>query len=111
MLQAYWPDVWPLGGVTTRTPSSPSWSSSTGAGAPVIGSPPLAVFGDAMNSRVDSRAPRRAQHRADPHAPADPRGDPVDPHRDPAVGRRAVLERVEQEAEAAVALLLAQPDD
>src|SRR4051795_29841 len=119
MLQAYWPDVWPAGGATTRTPSSRSWSSSTGAGAPVIGSPPLAVFGNAMTSRIDSRAPSSATIPAIPiaippwgaRARAGRAADAVDPHRAPAVRRRAVLERVEQEAEAPVGLLLAQPDD
>src|SRR3954453_16336834 len=103
MLQAYWPDVWPLGGATTRTPSSRSWSSSTGAGAPVIGSPPLAVLGNAITSRIDSR-PRG------PPPPPEQSDDPVDPQRDPAVRLRAVLQRVEQEAEAPVGLLLAEPD-
>jgi hypothetical protein len=37
------------------------------------------------------------------------RGDPVDAHRDPAEGRRPLAERVEQEAEARVGLLLADP--
>ena len=86
------------GVTTTRTPSSRSWSSSTGAGAPVIGS-------------AAARGLRERDDLADRLAGADQRHDAVDAHRDAAVRRRAVLQRVEQEAEPAVGLLLAQPDD
>ena len=78
-------------------PELASCASSTGAGAPVSGSTPLAVFGNAITSRIESR-------------PAEERHDPVDAERDAAVRRRAVAQRVEQEAEARLGLLLGDPE-
>ena len=74
-----------------RRPSSRSAAASTGAGAPVSGSAPLAVFGKAITSRIESRA-------------GDHRDDAVDAERDAAVRRGAVAQRVEQEAEALLRL-------
>ena len=83
-------------GQARRRPSSRSCAGSTGAGAPVSGSAPLAAFGNAITSRIDSGA-------------GEGRHDPVDAHRDPAVRRRAVAQRVEQEAEPRLRLLGAIP--
>ena len=81
----------------SRSPSSRSCACSTGAGAPVSGSPPLVVFGNAITSRIVL-------------APGEQRHDPVEPERDPAVRRRAVAQRVEQEAEPRLRLLLIEAD-
>ena len=69
-----------------------------GAGAPVSGSPPDAVFGKAMTSRMES-------------APAKQCNESVEAEGDPAVRRRAVLEGLEQESELAFGLLVAEADD
>src|SRR4051795_2212913 len=58
-----------------------------------------------------ARGLRERDDLADRVAPAEQRHDAVDAHRDAAVRGRAVAQRVEQEAEAAVGVLLAQPDD
>ena len=63
-----------------------------GVGAPVSGSPPDAVFGNAITSRIDVGA-------------GEQRHDPVQPEGDAAVRRRAVLEGLQQEAELALGLL------
>ena len=73
-------------------PSSRSCASSTGAGAPVSGSAPEAVFGKAITSRIES-------------VPCSSRDDAVEAVGDAAVRRRAVAERLEQEAEARLGLL------
>ena len=49
-------------------PSSASWRASTGAGAPVSGSEPLAVFGNAITSRIESRPAMIATIRSMPSA-------------------------------------------
>ena len=67
---------------------------STGDGAPAIRSTAAAVFGNAMTSRIDV-SPARIAH------------DPVEAEGDAAVRRRAVLERLEEEAEAQLRLLVA----
>ena len=54
------------GGTGIVTPSSRNWRSSTGAGAPVSGSPPEAVFGNAITSRIDSVPAASAQIRSMP---------------------------------------------
>ena len=81
------------GGTVSFTPSSRQLGGVDGAGAPVSGSEPLAVFGNAITSRIDSRPARIATIRSMPK-------------RDAAVRRRAVAQRVEQEAEARLRLLL-----
>ena len=53
---------------------------------------------------------RERDHVADLLAPGEQRDDPVDAHRDPAVRRRAVAQRVEQEAEPRLGLLRADPE-
>ena len=53
---------------------------------------------------------RERDHVADRVAVGEDRDDPVDAEREPAVRRRAVLQRVEQEAEARVGLLLGDPE-
>ena len=73
-------------------PSSRSCASSTGAGAPVSGSAPEAVFGNAITSRIES-------------APEQPLDDAVEPVGDPSVRRRAVAQRLEQEAEPLLGLV------
>src|ERR1700761_3538930 len=72
-------------------PASLRWAGVIGVGAPVSGSAPEAALGKAMTARIGS-------------APA------VPAEGDAAVRRRAVLERVEQEAELGAGLFLAQPD-
>src|SRR6202011_3692821 len=54
---------------------------------------------------------RKRDHLADRLLAGERRDDPVEPHRDPAMGRRAVAERVEQEPESGLGLLGADPDD
>ena len=83
--------------VACEIPSSRSCGSSTGAGAPVSGSAPEAVFGKAITSRIES-------------APAEALDDPVEPVGDAAVRRRAVAQRLEQEAEARLGLLGVDPE-
>ena len=56
------------------------------------GSAPDWVFGNAITSRMLS-------------SPGEDGGEPVDAEREPGVRRRAVAERVEQEAEAGLRLL------
>jgi len=56
------------GSQRSRRPSSRSWRSSISAGAPVSGSCPLAVFGNAMTSRIDSRPAMTATTRSIPSA-------------------------------------------
>ena len=63
-----------------------------GVGAPVSGSKPPRVFGNAMTSRIESAPASSMQIRSQPK-------------RDAAVRRRAVLERLEQEAELVLRLL------
>ena len=72
--------------VRTRMCSSRSCFSSTGDGASVSRHCARCVFGKAITSRIDS-------------APVIMRHDAVQAEGDPAVRRRAVLQRVEQEAE------------
>ena len=79
-------------GALSRDAELAQLPASTGAGAPVSGSPPEAVFGKAITSRIES-------------APGGERADPVDPVGDAAVRRGAVAERLEQEAEARLGLL------
>ncbi len=50
----------------TLMPRSRSCTSSTGAGAPVSGSPPEAVFGNAITSRIESAPTRRWMIRSRP---------------------------------------------
>ena len=50
------------------TPDSFLWASVIGVGAPVSGSPPLAVLGKAITSRIDSAPARSAQRRSRPSA-------------------------------------------
>ena len=64
-----------------------SCAGSTGVGEPVIGSAPDCVLGKAITSRMFSSPARIAMSRSMPKAK-------------PRVGRRAVAERVEEEAEA-----------
>ena len=64
---------------------------------PAIRSTAVAVFGNAMTSRIDALA---GEHR----------DDTVEPERDAAVRRRAVLERLEEEAEAQLRLLVADAE-
>ena len=52
----------------SRSPSSRSWAGSTGAGAPVRGSAPLAAFGNAITSRIVSRPASIATIRSTPIA-------------------------------------------
>ena len=81
--------------------SSRSCLSSTGDGAPDMRSTACAVFGNAMTSRIELSPARMATVRSSPSAM-------------PAVRRRAVLERVDEEAEAQPRLLVAdvqQPED
>ena len=49
------------GSTSERSASSLSCGASTGAGAPVSGSAPLAVFGKAITSRIESQAGRSAR--------------------------------------------------
>ncbi len=79
-------------------PSSRRCWSSTGVGAPVSGSAPDWVFGKAITSRMLS-------------SPARMPDQPVDPEREPGVRRRAVAERVEQEAEPGLRGLGVDPDE
>ena len=73
-------------------PASRRCCAVIGVGAPVSGSKPPPVFGNAMTSRIESRA-------GEQHA------DPVPAEGDAAVRRRAVLERLQQEAELVLRLL------
>ena len=61
------------------------------------GSTPLAAFGKAITSRIEARA-------------GEQRDDPVDAERHAAVRRRAVGERLEQEAEALLRLVRADAE-
>ena len=88
----------PPGWTVERRNSSESCSASTGAGAPVSGSAPLAVFGKAMTSRIDGSPAIRATTRSMPE-------------REAAVRRRAVAQRVQQEAEARLGLLGVDAED
>ena len=56
------------GGAASRSPSSASCASSTAAGAPVSGSAPLAVFGKAITSRIESSPAISAAMRSMPSA-------------------------------------------
>ena len=67
-------------------PSSRRTASGIGVGAPVSGSAPLETFGNAITWRMSG-------------SPAMQRDEPLDPHREAAVRRRAHRERLEQEAE------------
>ena len=58
----------PAGGPSNRTPTSASCCESTAAGAPVSGSEPEAVFGNAITSRIESRPARIATIRSIPSA-------------------------------------------
>jgi acetyl esterase/lipase len=60
--------AWRTGAATTFTPTSRSCSSSTGAGAPVSGSAPLAVSGNAMTAQIESRPASGATTRPVPDA-------------------------------------------
>ena len=62
------PESYSGGGTVSLTPSSASCAASTAAGAPVSGSDPLAVFGNAITSRIDSRPARIATIRSMPNA-------------------------------------------
>ena len=56
------------GGWSSLIPSSLSWRASTGAGAPVSGSAPLAAFGKAITSRIDDAPASSATMRSMPNA-------------------------------------------
>ena len=83
------------GGSSRRSPSSCSASSGYGVGAPVSGSEPLAIFGNAVICRMSG-------------SPREVRDEAVDAHREAAVRRRAHLQRLEEEAELVALLLLAE---
>src|ERR671915_1707792 len=68
LIQARSPAGSRAGGWSILIPSSLSWRSSTCAGAPVSGSAPLAAFGKAITSRIDSRPASRATMRSIPNA-------------------------------------------
>ena len=53
-------------GFRAASPTSLSWISSTGVGAPVKGSAPEAVFGKAITSRIESKPARSAAKRSIP---------------------------------------------
>ena len=80
------------------TPASLRCCAVIGAGAPVSGSKPPPDFGNAMTSRMDS-------------GPASSAHDAVPAERDAAVRRGAERERVEQEAELLLRLLLVEAHD
>ena len=56
------------GGAPRGCPARAAGCSSIGAGAPVIGSWPVAVFGKAITSRIDSRPASSAAIRSSPNA-------------------------------------------
>jgi hypothetical protein len=75
MKPATWPSYVRLGrrwgrepGQRGRSPSSRSCAASTGAGAPVSGSRPLAALGNAITSRIESRPAIAATSRSSPRA-------------------------------------------
>jgi hypothetical protein len=76
-------------------PSSRIWCSGTSEGAPLIRSVALAVLGE--RDHVAQRLLPRHQHH-----------EPVEAERDPAVRRRAVAQRLEEEAEAVLGFLVRQ---
>ena len=80
-----------------RRRSSRSCRASTGVGAVDMRSTAWAVFGNAMTSRMDG-SPARSSDQA------------VQAERDAAVRRRAVLERVEEEAEPQLRVLVADAE-
>jgi hypothetical protein len=53
---------------TKSTQASVGWAGVIGVGAPVSGSPPLAVLGKAITSRIDSAPLKSAQMRSIPSA-------------------------------------------
>ena len=84
---------WSGGGLGVASmPASRRWAGVMGVGAPVSGSRPEAALGKAITSRMLAAAGEQHDH-------------PVPAERDAAVRRRAVLERVEQEAELGAGLL------
>ena len=85
-----------VAGVTSM-PASRRWAGVMGVGAPVSGSRPEAALGKAITSRMLAAAGEQHDH-------------PVPAEGDAAVRRRAVLERVEQEAELGPGLLGGQAD-
>ena len=78
-------------------PSSSSCAAGTGAGAPVSGSTPLDTFGEGDDL-------------PDVGLAREQRDEPVEAEREAAVRRRAHLERLQQEAELLLRLLLAQAE-
>ena len=66
-------DLWKLaqafaGGGRGRRPTSDSWRASAALGAPVMGSPPLAVLGNAITSRMDDAPAISITRRSRPKA-------------------------------------------
>src|SRR5262247_687120 len=64
-------------------PASPRWAAVIGVGAPVNGSLPDAVFGNAITSRIDSAPASSAHIRSNPNAIPPCGGGPM-VHRGPA---------------------------
>ena len=83
-------------GARAARPTSRSWGSSTGAGAPVSG----VGAGGGL---------REGDHVADRLGAGEPLDDAVEPVGDAAVRRRAVAQRLEQEAEARLGFVGVDP--
>ena len=84
----------------TATSRASSWSCAgpTGVGASVKGHVPFWVLGNAMTSRMDSDAGQDGD-------------DPVEPERDAAHRRSAVLQRLQEEPELGPRVGLADPEE